>query len=1719
MKIELKSWGVLILIALSLLFLHCPFFAESSGIELLSDAEDISARNATTRIYNRNYEIDQLDENGDPTGESYQETRTIMEKADGLCYDSSLNQSSGTPGVPVWEPTVTNFETDALSGWKIDKGPLKVRIASSADSVPLVSLSIPFRKLNSEGEIEKSQLFLRINAGYLAWYDAESTQTIMIDSPRSVSGNIEGNRIIFENAFSCGDLELVYEKGSFHQNVIIRNAGNLPAPELSGISSSNAELRVVTEIVDDSATTAGITALLDDGRGALAVIEGDKISGAASELIFKTAFDKALCVFAPSRAWIGNDKTSARFMNKTITASILDSKKFMHSEGVPYSYITENFASGAITLDYEVRSSSAPSSEAWQPGITYWISDTYTFDSDKTLVIEGGAIVKLGATLEIDEGNLMIKGTPFNYALFVDDNYTSVGESIANPVSNGSIPFIEIHPTSTSVDEIQFAKFLSDTSSHVIWVTGGDSLSGELSLYIRDSIFRSMGIKIEGSSQLASSIDMTLECFNCLFAGDFNDTIYQGAFGCMDQAFHLNLYNCTFARDEFEGYSRAVYITGNSFYNITTELIVKNCLFTEYNYGMECNSNVNIEQDSVIEYNGTEQYDAEDLLGYNLSQEIEADNTLSNLQDIYFDSPNGDYYLCEAYSGQSPSCSSAITGGTDDIPSDYLSRLQKTTVFRPVNINSTEIGNYNSNPDTSELKYIRKSGWNDFWSDTSGIALGFHYDIVHGVVNGLSGMSMTRAFDLQEGCVISFTEFSFWLFDAESNIKGNPVKRNVFNQVASTGDAIKDPRKIRDNLIPSGIGITRGTIDFSEFAFLYAGVICYNEDYPVFIRNTVFRENLMGIGVSWEHRKPVYVENCLFTGNKSSALYCSLNYSDNGLNLVGNTFSDNAKAVYILNPSETDISDNILMENNIFFQNDTALEKWEYDPQYQLTINSVARNNLFWNNAEEDVDSGIDLSDETNLCRANESSENPMFAHRWRSGDDLDVVENWMQDKDIGFDGYYLSQRSGDASRTPLILEEDEEIVDMTVYDLNSFNVFIATALPVPDEFPDNEGINTDTYRIAMINSELSYGSQTEEGPVYLALSLFDAKEPVTIEGNPRVEIELASGDILTIHLPVGEEVETDCWFAFWVTGDGSTYYAHSSQEEGYASGGVSAVFDMDAFFAARWEDDNLARGAFDARLALAGGSGNELTADSPAVDSGSKDWLSGGTTSTDYDISEGVIIPDPAGTNPNDNPPPNKLGDFDNQDSSGAVISWEDEDSNTYNTLDELDMGYHYWAAMYDDEYNLLTGTYSVIDGDYPVALRHPKDAIGKKWSDEFDTWIYPEFGFDGLSAFYKRIALSSGIFYNQESTIACYTTSGIIEEESGYNDYLFIHYHKFRKEVEESEIARYISYIPPELGARVWPTVIELEMKTSDNNVMYLGANVGWLEPLGGSLSTGIKIYRYDPEEDDEGTTWTYIGNLFFNNYTSFERNIIDVSLAPEGNDLNIFWVEDDDQGDYTLQGYSMINAATMSFDDFTNKGNSIRAIEPGNSVHTDWDPNIEKPRICWTEMVSGVMVVNAGRVEFYDGQPDSIDFDYTISDNTEEHAFKPVLVVNHGTSSGDIKEAFSCYTNDGDAYQVDLNVVSGGDVWSDPYSVADRIEVGETDITYQSFGTSRNIRIDYDNKLATNTGVLDSYGSKYTVGAKICTNRGNRKEIYCAYKQYRFEDQKIMIQQLEP
>ena len=138
----------------------CIFFSIVSisfslDVELIEDKEDVGARGFTSRVFNRTYSIPLLDDQENFTGEYRYETRKLVEKSDGLCYDSSLNQEGTTPDPACLEPTNSNFTTDPSGGWKIETGPARVKIAPYSNAATLVSYNVPFRVQNESGEDEK----------------------------------------------------------------------------------------------------------------------------------------------------------------------------------------------------------------------------------------------------------------------------------------------------------------------------------------------------------------------------------------------------------------------------------------------------------------------------------------------------------------------------------------------------------------------------------------------------------------------------------------------------------------------------------------------------------------------------------------------------------------------------------------------------------------------------------------------------------------------------------------------------------------------------------------------------------------------------------------------------------------------------------------------------------------------------------------------------------------------------------------------------------------------------------------------------------------------------------------------------------------------------------------------------------------------------------------------------------------------------------------------------------------------------------------------------------------------------------------------------------------------------------------------------------------------------------------------------------------------------
>ena len=81
-------------LALACMLVLCVSVSSVAGT-LVSETEDIGARGPTTRVFKRVYEFE------NPAGETFTKTRKVVEKADGLCYDASLNTNEAVTPPPV----------------------------------------------------------------------------------------------------------------------------------------------------------------------------------------------------------------------------------------------------------------------------------------------------------------------------------------------------------------------------------------------------------------------------------------------------------------------------------------------------------------------------------------------------------------------------------------------------------------------------------------------------------------------------------------------------------------------------------------------------------------------------------------------------------------------------------------------------------------------------------------------------------------------------------------------------------------------------------------------------------------------------------------------------------------------------------------------------------------------------------------------------------------------------------------------------------------------------------------------------------------------------------------------------------------------------------------------------------------------------------------------------------------------------------------------------------------------------------------------------------------------------------------------------------------------------------------------------------------------------------------------------------------------------------
>ena len=564
---------------------------------------------------------------------------------------------------------------------------------------------------------------------------------------------------------------------------------------------------------------------------------------------------------------------------------------------------------------------------------------------------------------------------------------------------------------------------------------------------------------------------------------------------------------------------------------------------------------------------------------------------------------------------------------------------------------------------------------------------------------------------------------------------------------------------------------------------------------------------------------------------------------------------------------------------------------------------------------------------------------------------------------------------------------------------------------------------------------------------------------------------------------------------------------------------------NMDAFYASRWKDSNLARGAFDARLAIAGGSGNEKDADSPAVDAGSKDFLNGGTTKT-------VKV---SGNDQPDNNAPFELGGYDNYDpqNGNAIVAWESS-SVTSGNNDDLDVGYHYGGAGYDSD-----GDFCIIPDDYETAvtLRHPKEAVNDDM--DFSTTI------NGNSVDFKPEITSASGFAHQQSdiasseyngsdiTIACFASDEIEDTSTNLNHRALL-WRRFRGGDDACGVIGN-EFTTAEGGD---PKIVSVAMTTGKNSSgdmdkpIYAAAAAccgDWelVEPIKEKLE--IRVYRYDPSPEG----WTLVGE-YIKNLDSEPDVIQDIALAADESqneeDLIVFWTYDPKAGDNkkTTYGFRIDNAATLTSGNevtITNPSNFVRNEDTGESIDAEWDGNISKPRLTWTEKnLNGKYATWSARVTFHPstGHPNGTSNEYQILSDSSNDSVNPRICVSeadgvYNSTTDDIAESFVGVTCNDDAIRIDLQASSSSDNWQSPETYKSDITDKEMDVTYRIIGDPRHLfgcssgDLYFDNKIIDN--------DNYMKAVKICTNKNNRRDVYTTYHIGSSSSAKLIIRQIIP
>jgi len=1050
--------------------------------------ENESLRDSQTRVWKST----KVQEVKNPfTGEISVNTVThqYYEKADGLNYNA------GTKDKPKWLPSVEtiNPTDDPYFPYQANQGPYQVRFGASINQTTPIEYTV-------------GEETLRLGLKYMAYYDKKKGTLKPFKTLNHVNPVVDGNKVIYRDAFSGIDVEYVYQKGVFQQNIKINSKGILGNPETYGISTDNAYLVAVTEI-----DTTDFSTEFENTQGEK-MAQG-LLKGEGCDILFKKK-GNLLCTLAPSLAY-ADTENGKKEINQYRHIYQEGNKQYL-LEGITYQELQNLEA--PLTLDYEIKTGGISSNETWKEGNTYYISGNLTINSDATLVIEPGAIVKYGSSCKLEAasgGRLIAKGDKFNYILMTSWKDDPVGETIsgsdgnpqasnyycaislpANTVSDHHVEYCKISYSGygliiqTKIDDSIQNNILRNIGLYGFYISRGNGPNGD-GVVIRNNLLISNGVGL-----YANGDDRPVDPDYIDFYNNTLDDAVVGVF--INYGYPANCWNNIISNGTYGFYgsdsSADCFHESNKFHDITTPF-----------YGGELSS------------------------GY--LDEVVAQNP-------YVASPNGSYYLDQS--------NTHVVDASPDIVSDIFKT--KTT------IKPNEVAN-DISTDTSWDKVSRDQGHLD---------VGYHYDPVDVVVGSTShpivniySVSTSANLRIYPGVVVSFwrnlsqNTSRLWLKNGKFVAHGHADDRIQFRNIYETGD------------MPTyslGSGDSYGYSYGIEFG---SGV--EPESYAQFCE---FHHACSGILLDPGINKPIYRR---FSDNIFNGCQYGITAIDAYLRAENNLFISSPQSDYqIYYLCTSSACDTAIIRNNSFVGNQSG-DRGVYGYQGASSNDYVdIRNNIYtgFKEAAVKLDTSYFTGKISNNCYFNNSTNNIVSSISIESAIYKTPQFAWSTASSCYWNRYYLAQETGDASRTPLVVTDLAANNGIEVAGITNGNPRVYA---YASNASNSVGTLLGTY-------EDFYYIDESSGNGNLLLKISGSGQFDISEGD-YITLNMANGSQLKVYLPaatVGEGKDENLYLWLWVATDGSSYYArrtHSSEE--------TDAPDQDAWYAMDYDTAGLAKDSF----------------------------------------------------------------------------------------------------------------------------------------------------------------------------------------------------------------------------------------------------------------------------------------------------------------------------------------------------------------------------------------------------------------------------------------------------------------------------------------------------------------------------------------------------------